>query len=65
MWVDIDVPAGCQVIHVTRPDGSTTLSVPHKAFQAAVEVFEGRVDATMRTFAADQLLADVNRDART
>lgn len=65
MWVDIDVPAGSQVVHVTRPDGSTTVSVPHKAFQEAVRVYEERVDATTRTFAADQLLADVNRDART
>lgn len=61
MLVDIDVPPGSQIVHVTRPDGSTTVSVPIKAFQAAVEVFDGRIDAITRHYAADQLVADVNR----
>lgn len=35
--VDIDVPAGFQIVFVMRPDGTSTVSVPQGVFEEAID----------------------------
>lgn len=63
MMVDIDVPAGNQLIHVTRPDGSSTISLPQKVFQSAVTQHVNHLDAVSRDFKADQVLETIRAHA--
>lgn len=61
MFVDIDIPAGTQAIHIMRADGSSTISVPENVFQSAATSYSKKTDAVARDFKADGVLESIRR----
>ncbi len=64
MLVDIDVPVGSQIIHLTRPDGSSTLSIPQEIFEMAATQYKTNLSQMHRGLGGFKDVAHVREFAK-